>query len=73
MNQSGENDFHLVVYIDDFNNAENIKKLKNYRKFHTKNTDKFFHFKYWVCDDKELGRKMNIDTEKSIGDIHLIR
>ena len=45
--------------------AASIKKLKNYRKFHTKNTDKFFHFKYWVCENKDLAKKMNIDTEKN--------
>lgn len=54
MNQSLENDFHLVTYIDDYKNAEGMKKLKNFRKFHTKNTDKFFHFKYWIVEDKEL-------------------
>ncbi len=54
MNQSLENDLHIVTYIDDYRNAEAMKKLKNFRKFHTKNTDKYFHFKYWIVEDKEL-------------------
>jgi len=54
MNSSTENDFHVVAYIDDYRNDESMKKMKNFRKFHTKNTDKFFHFKYWLTEDKEL-------------------
>lgn len=74
MNQSGNNDIHIVTFIDDFHNVESIKKLKNFRKFHTKNTDKFFHIKYWVVDNKELAEKLKIDTEPSkIGDVYMIR
>ena len=74
MNQSLENDFHLVTYIDDYKNAEGMKKLKNFRKFHTKNTDKFFHFKYWIVEDKELAQRLKIGIEETnIGDIQLIR
>lgn len=74
MNQSGENDIHLVTYVDDFNNAESIKKLKNFRKFHTKNTDKFFHIKYWVVDNKDLAEKLKIECDPSrIGDVYLLR
>jgi hypothetical protein len=48
MNQSGDNDMHLVCYIDDLYNTESTKKLKNFRKFNTKNTDKYFHIKFWI-------------------------
>ncbi len=56
MNQSLENDLHVVAYIDDITNEESLKKLKNFRKFNTKNTDKFFHFKFWVVSDKDLAK-----------------
>jgi hypothetical protein len=51
-----------------------MKLLKNFRKFHTKNTDKFFHFKYWITEDKELAEKLKINTHpERIGDVYLIR
>ena len=74
MNQSKQNDLHLIAYIDDYNNVEGMKLLKNFRKFNTKNTDKFFHFKYWIVEDKELAKRLKIDTEpKQLGDVYLIR
>jgi anthranilate/para-aminobenzoate synthase component II len=73
MNQSLENDFHLVAYLDDFNNIESLKKLKSFRKFHTKNTDKFFHFKYWVVDNKELAKKLKINTDEEVGNVYMVR
>lgn len=69
-----ENDLHFVSYIDDYNNAESMRKIKNFRKFHTKNTDKFFHLKYWIVDDKSIAEKLKIDTNpENIGDVYLIR
>jgi len=51
-----------------------MKKLKNFRKFNTKNTDRFFHVKYWFVGDKELAEQLKIDTsESAIGDIYLVR
>lgn len=74
MNQSLENDLHMVVYIDDYNNADAMKKLKNFRKFNTKNTDKYFHIKYWIVDNKDLAELLQISTDKeSIGDVYLLR
>ncbi|CDW86371.1 UNKNOWN [Stylonychia lemnae] len=74
MNSSTGNDFHIIAYIDDYNNVEGMKKLKNYRKFHTKNTDKFFHFKFWLTENKELAQKLKIDTNpEAIGQIYLVR
>jgi hypothetical protein len=62
------------VYIDSFDNKESIRRVKNYRKFHTKNTDKFFHLKYWITEDKDLANKLKIDTsEVASGDVYLIR
>ena len=63
MNQSGDNDMHFVAFIDDYHNEGSIKKLKNFRKFHTKNTDKYFHLKYWIIENKELAEKLKINTD----------
>jgi hypothetical protein len=52
MNECGENDLHIVSYFPGgFSDPEALKKLKTFRKYSTKNTDKFFHFKYWVLED----------------------
>ena len=64
----------MIVFVDSFKNDESIKKLKNFRKFNTKNTDKFFHFKYWVVDSPELAAQLKIDsTPENIGDVYLVR
>ena len=64
----------MITYIDDYRNAESMKKLKNFRKFHTKNTDKFFHFKFWIVEDKDLATKLKINTDpESIGDVYMVR
>ena len=74
MNQSGENDLHIVAYVDDYKNAESMKKLKNFRKFHTKSTDRFFHMKYWIVEDASIAEKLGISTSNErIGDIYLLR
>lgn len=74
MNQSGDNDFHVVAYIPTHLREETIKKLKNFRKFNTKNTDKFFHFKFWTLENEELAKQMNISTDDSAaGDIYIVR
>lgn len=65
---------HIIAYVDDFANQEAIKKLKNFRKFNTKNTDKYFHLKYWVVEDKELAEQLKLGTsEESVGDVYLVR
>lgn len=74
LNQSGDNDFHVIAYTPNENRVEVMKKLKNFRKFNTKNTDRFFHVKYWFVGDKELAEQLKIDTsESAIGDIYLVR
>jgi hypothetical protein len=51
-----------------------MKKLKNFRKFNTKNTDKCFHMKFWIIEDKELAERLKINTDpETIGDVYLVR
>lgn len=51
-----------------------MKNLKNFRKFNTKNTDRFFHYKFWTVDDPALASSLGIDTAESCaGDIYLLR
>jgi hypothetical protein len=55
LSESGENDFHIVVFAENAATDEEArKKLKTFRKFHTMNTDKNFHFKFWICENKEV-------------------
>lgn len=73
LSESGENDFHIVVFAENAATDEEArKKLKTFRKFHTMNTDKNFHFKFWICENKEVAQKLNIDTSKS-GDVYMLR
>jgi hypothetical protein len=74
MNQSGDNDFHVVAFVPEHLREQGLKNLKNFRKFNTKNTDRFFHFKYWMVEDKELAKQMGIATEdQNSGDVYLMR
>ena len=51
-----------------------MKNLKNFRKFNTKNTDKFFHYKFWLVEDPKVAESLKIDTsDESAGDIYLVR
>ena len=50
---------------------ETTKVLKNFRKFNTKNTDRFFHFKYWLLEDEVLASQLKIDNKP--GDVYLVR
>lgn len=73
MNESGENDLHIVSYFPGgFSDPEALKKLKTFRKYSTKNTDKFFHFKYWVLEDQSLAQRLDINVNQP-GDIYLLR
>ena len=74
MNQSGDNDFHVVAFVPKHMREETLKNLKNFRKFNTKNTDRFFHYKFWLVEDPELAKQMKIETEDTAaGDIYLLR
>lgn len=73
MNQCGENDVHLVSYVPNaFTDHDAQKKLKYFRMFARKNTDKFFHFKYWVIEDEKLAKELGINTSGH-GDIYCLR
>ena len=73
MNECGENDLHIVSFLPGgFSDPEALKKLKTFRKYSTKNTDKFFHFKYWVVEDEALAQQIGINTSQP-GDIYLLR
>ena len=74
MNQSGDNDFHVVAFVPQHLREETLRNLKNFRKFNTKNTDRFFHFKFWLVEDPDLAKQLNISTDDSnAGDIYIIR
>ena len=51
-----------------------MRNLKNFRKFNTKNTDRFFHFKFWFLDDQNLAKTLKIETSDSAaGDVYIVR
>lgn len=61
----------MVSYGENcFKDKEAHKLHKALRKFSTKNTDKFFHFKYWIVEDLELAKKLGIEKP---GDVYCIR
>ncbi|CAI2360167.1 unnamed protein product [Moneuplotes crassus] len=66
-----ENDNHFVVFCKD-DTKENDKKLKNLRRFQTKNTDGFLKIKFWVLRDEKLAKQLGIDTD-SFGDIYVLK
>ena len=74
MNQSGDNDFHVIAFVPEHLREQGLKNLKNFRKFNTKNTDRFFHFKYWMVEDKALAQQLGMATEDvNSGDVYLLR
>ena len=74
LNQSGDNDFHVVAWVPPGKREETSKVLKNFRKFNTKNTDRFFHYKFWVVESYELAGELGINTaDDSAGDLYLVR
>ena len=54
-----ENDHHFVTYAPD-DSDETKKRLKNLRRFHTKNTDSFLKIKFWIVRDTNLAKKLGI-------------
>ena len=64
LNQCGLGDIHVITYIEDWDSEDQLKELKNFRRFANKNTDKAFHMKYWQVKDKELAKKLGMKTEK---------
>ena len=72
INQSGDNDLHIITYCEDLKDQKAIDALKDFRKFNTKNQNNIFHYKFWMLEDKELANKLKIDTERQ-GDVYLVR
>ena len=72
INQSGDNDLHIITYCDDLKDQKSLDALKDFRKFNTKNQNNIFHYKFWMVEDKELADKLKIDTERQ-GDVYLVR
>jgi len=66
-----ENDNHFIVYSKD-SSKENNKRLKNLRRFQTKNTDQFLKLKFWILRDEVLAKQLGIDTE-SFGDLYIVK
>ena len=68
LNQCGEGDIHVVTFIDNWDDEESIKMLKNFRRFSNKNSDKAFHMKYWQVQDKVIAQKLGLKTVKESKD-----
>lgn len=80
MNQCGENDIHLAVYMpslegkSDEEKSQIFKQYKAYRKYNTKNTDKYFHIKMWQVSEEKLAEELGISTKpEDAGDIYMLR
>lgn len=66
------NDNHFVTFWNELN-TDNNKKLKNMRRFQTKNTDSFLKIKFWIIKNKDLATKLGIDTEAELGDLYMLK
>ena len=67
-----DNDNHFITFWKD-HDKENNKKLKNLRRFQTKNTDSFLKMKFWTVKDEELAKRLGIDTNGEFGDWYLLK
>jgi hypothetical protein len=65
-------DNHFVTFCKE-KNKENTKKLKNIRRFQTKNIDHYLKLKFWIVRDEELAKNLGIDTEGEVGDLYYIK
>lgn len=73
MRSTGNNDIHLVSYAPGcFTDPEAHNKQKPFRKWAVINTDKNFHYKYWIVEDKAMAEQLKINTEKPY-DIYVLR
>lgn len=65
---------HIVAFLEDPNDKEQLKKLKTFRKMNQMSITKMFNTKYWIVKDKQLAAQFGIDTDKeSVGNIYLLR
>ena len=67
-----ENDFNYCVYMPD-SEEDAVKRLKNMRRFNTKNTDNYLKIRYWLVKDETVARSVGIDTQNGVGELFLIR
>jgi hypothetical protein len=59
---------------DDTEKKDLLKKYKGFRKYNTKNTDKYFHTKLWTVTDPALAEQLGISmAEETHGDIWMVR
>ena len=65
------NDNHFIAFVKE-DNKETHKKLKNLRRFQTKNTDAFLKIKFWILKDENLAKQLGIDTE-ALGDLYCVK
>ena len=73
MRSTGNNDVHLVSYAPEcFTDSEAHNKQKPFRKWAVINTDKNFHYKYWILEDKAMAEQLKINTERPY-DIYVLR
>ena len=66
-----EHDNHFILFAKELN-KETHKKLKNLRRFQTKNTDAFLKLKFWILNDEELAKQLGINTEE-FGDLYVVK
>lgn len=68
-----DNDNHFITYVPE-KSRENTQKLKNIRRFQTKNTDSFLKVKFWIVYDKEFATKFGINVDEfEIGDLYYLK
>ena len=67
-----ENDNHFILYWNELNKHNN-RKIKNFRRFQTKNTDSFLKIRFWIVKSEELAKRLGIDTTGEIGDMHFLK
>ena len=67
-----ENDNHFIMFWKDFS-KENKRKLKNFRRFQTKNTDAFLKIRFWYIKNEELAKRLGINTDGEIGDMYFLK
>ena len=72
--QSNLNDLHMVTYIQDLKNKDQLKKFKEFRQMSQSNSNDVFHFKYWIINDENLAKQLNLNTDpETCGDVYLLR
>ena len=72
--QSNLNDLHMVVYVSNLKDKDQLTKTKTFRQMSQTNSNDLFHYKYWMIDNPELAKELGISTNlEDIGDVYLVR